>query len=36
MPDRDVDTLRKAIYFQYAKIIACSAFGCANGKAWAA
>lgn len=32
MPDRDVKTVRDQINFQYAKIIACSAFGCANGK----
>lgn len=32
MPDRDVKTIRDQIFFQYAKIIACSAFGCANGK----
>lgn len=32
MPDRDVKTIRDQIYFQYAKIIACSAFHCANGK----
>ena len=32
MPDRDVKTLLDQINFQYAKIIACSAFGCANGK----
>jgi hypothetical protein len=31
MPDRDVTTLRHVIYFQYAKIIACRAFNCANG-----
>ncbi len=32
MPDRDVKTIWDVINFQYAKIIACSAFGCANGK----
>ncbi len=32
MPDRDVKTIRDLIFFQYAKIIACSAFKCANGK----
>ncbi len=32
MPDRDVITLRDVINYQYAKIIACSAFGCANGE----
>jgi hypothetical protein len=31
MPDRDVKTLQDLIFFQYAKIIACSAFKCANG-----
>lgn len=31
MPDRDVMTLRDVIHFQYAKIIACSAFSCSNG-----
>jgi ribosomal protein S27AE len=31
MPDRDVKTLHDVINFQYAKIIACSAFKCANG-----
>ena len=32
MPDRDVKTIRDVINFQYSKIIACSAFKCANGK----
>jgi hypothetical protein len=32
MPDRDVKTIRDQIYFQYAKIIACSALECSNGK----
>ncbi|HUT86342.1 MAG TPA: HNH endonuclease [Elusimicrobiales bacterium] len=32
MPDRDVKTIKDQIFFQYAKIIARSAFGCANGK----
>ncbi|NLO92125.1 MAG: HNH endonuclease [Elusimicrobia bacterium] len=32
MPDRDVKTVRDQIYFQYAKIIACSAFHCADGQ----
>jgi ribosomal protein S27AE len=32
MPDKDVHTIRDEFYFQYAKIIACSAFGAANGK----
>ena len=31
MPDGDVKTLQDVIYFQYAKIIACSAFSCGNG-----
>jgi len=31
MPDREVKTIRDLIYFQYAKIIACSAFKVANG-----
>lgn len=31
MPDRDVKSLRDLINYQYSKIIACSAFGCANG-----
>jgi hypothetical protein len=31
MPDREVTTLRDLINYQYAKIVACSAFGCANG-----
>jgi ribosomal protein S27AE len=31
MPDRDVSTLNQVMHFQYAKIIACSAFGYANG-----
>jgi hypothetical protein len=31
MPDRDVKTIMDVMNFQYAKIIACSAFGYANG-----
>lgn len=31
MPDRDVKTILDVINFQYAKIIACSAFGYVNG-----
>jgi hypothetical protein len=31
MPDRDVSTLRDIISYRYAKIIACSEFGRANG-----
>lgn len=31
MPDREVTTIRDLIYYQYAKIIACSAFKVANG-----
>jgi ribosomal protein S27AE len=31
MPDRDVKTIRDIINYQYAKIIACSAFRCVNG-----
>ena len=31
MPDRDVSTLCDVINYQYAKIIACSAFRCENG-----
>ena len=31
MPDRDVSTLNHIMNYQYAKIIACSAFGCTNG-----
>lgn len=31
MPDRDVSTLHDIMNYQYAKIIACSAFGCTNG-----
>jgi hypothetical protein len=31
MPDRDVSTLYQVMHFQYANIIACSAFGHANG-----
>jgi 5-methylcytosine-specific restriction endonuclease McrA len=31
MPDRDVHSLRHLLYFQYAKIIACRAFGHADG-----
>jgi ribosomal protein S27AE len=32
MPDRDVKTIQDAIFFQYAKVIACSSFGLANGQ----
>ncbi|MEK7477173.1 MAG: hypothetical protein AAB152_16225 [Candidatus Coatesbacteria bacterium] len=32
MPDRDVKTVRDLIYYQYAKIIARSAFKAADGK----
>jgi hypothetical protein len=32
MPDRDVQTVRDLIYYQYAKIIARRAFGGSNGK----
>lgn len=32
MPDRNVKTIKDQIFFQYAKIIACSAFKCENGK----
>ncbi len=31
MPDREVRTLNDLMNYQYAKIVACSAFGCANG-----
>jgi len=31
MPDRDVSTLNEIVNYQYAKIIACSAFGCSDG-----
>jgi len=31
MPDRDVSTLNDMMHYQYAKIIACSAFGCIDG-----
>jgi len=31
MPDRDVETIRDLIYYQYAKIIACRAFGESDG-----
>ena len=31
MPDRDVKTIRDQIFYQYAKIITCSVFKCANG-----
>ena len=31
MPDRDVSTLNEIMHYQYAKIIACSAFGCVDG-----
>ena len=31
MPDREVKTIRDLIYYQYAKIITCSAFKTANG-----
>jgi hypothetical protein len=30
MPDRDVETIRDLIYYQYAKIIARRAFGAAD------
>jgi hypothetical protein len=33
MPDRDVHTIRDLIFYQYAKLIARSAFGCADGAA---
>jgi ribosomal protein L37AE/L43A len=32
MPDRDVSTIQDIIYYQYAKIIARSAFGASDGK----
>jgi hypothetical protein len=32
MPDRDVRTIGDLIWYQYAKLIARSAFGAANGK----
>lgn len=32
MPDRDVKTIRDQIFFQYAKIVACSALKCANAR----
>ena len=32
MPDRDVKTIKDLIFYQYAKIIARSAFGAADGK----
>ena len=32
MPDRDVETIRDLIYYQYAKIMERRAFGVANGK----
>ncbi len=32
MPDRDVETIRDLIYYQYAKVIARSAFKAADGK----
>jgi hypothetical protein len=32
MPDRDVETIRDLIYYQYAKIMARRAFGVADGK----
>jgi len=32
MPDRDVETIRDLIFYQYAKIIACRAFASADGK----
>jgi hypothetical protein len=32
MPDRDVETIRDVIFYQYAKIIARSAFSMPNGK----
>ena len=31
MPDRDVRTIQDIMNYQYAKIIACSAFGCVDG-----
>ena len=31
MPNRDVSTLRDTVNYHYAKIVACSVFGCANG-----
>ncbi len=31
MPDRDVHAIYDVMNFQYAKIITCSAFKCANG-----
>jgi hypothetical protein len=33
MPDRDVTTIKDLIYYQYAKIIARSAFSVPNGTA---
>jgi hypothetical protein len=32
MPDRDVETIRDLIYYQYAKIMARRAFAAADGK----
>jgi hypothetical protein len=32
MPDRDVETIRDLIFYQYAKIMARRAFGAADGK----
>lgn len=32
MPDREVMTIRDLIYYQFAKIIACSAFSVADGQ----
>jgi hypothetical protein len=32
MPDRDVETIRDLIFYQYAKIMARRAFGMADGK----
>jgi hypothetical protein len=32
MPDRDVRTIKEQIYYQYAKIIAKSAFGAVDGR----
>jgi len=32
MPDRDVETIRDLIFYQYAKIVARRAFGAADGK----
>jgi hypothetical protein len=32
MPDRDVETIRDLIFYQYAKIVARRAFASADGK----